>query len=750
MVDIRPVSKAPGKTPRQVQRQVAHEPPTTRAGSAPDPYRDWEFGDLAALAARLCGMRWGLLTLLDTAGQCNPLVLAWSGAPDDELAPVAELTAELAGEGEVVVVPDLHADPLHARHAAVRGPLRVRSCAAIALTTPAGRRLGLLSVLDRAVRPLAAEQVQRLQLLARQIATVLLAPQLQQDLERLKAATRSIGSDQHAQLTLRSIADGVVTIDPGGRITYLNALAEHITGWSLADALGKRLTQVVTLKDDSGQGFVVPEMDRDGFPANPLSAKTVLVRRDGHEISIEGTFAPIIADDRSLAGTVFAFRNVTLARKVAAELNHQATHDPLTGLANRRALERRIGHALRTVPESGSGHALLYLDLDQFKAVNDTAGHLAGDELLRQLSGLLKQHLRETDTLARLGGDEFGVLLENCDPGHAEMVAEKLRATVEQFSFVWKDRAFNIGVSIGLVNIHDDSLSLTDILSHADEACYVAKAQGRNRVHAYEPGEHAKSQHHTELEWMKEIKAALHEGRMFLCSQPIVALDQPGTDGDTGGHLEVLLRMRASNGAIVPPMAFIPAAERYRLMPVLDRWVFGAVLGHLAASPNDTSRYSINLSSASLLDETFPDYVRAQFRSLGVAPGRVCFEVNESVAIAHLTRAIELIDDLRQFGCCFAIDGFGSGMSSFGYLKHLRVDYLKIDGSLVQGVVDDPVHYAMVESINRIGKLMGMRTIAEFVEDDATLDAVREMGVDCVQGYGVGRPHSLNQIQPAP
>ena len=715
-----------------------------------DPYSDWEFRDLAALAAQICGARWGLLTLLDPAEQCSPLVLGWSGSPDDEIAPAVALVTELARDGDDVLVPDLREDPRFARHEAVQAGLRIRFCAGVALVTHGGRRLGVLSVLDRGPRTLSDEQVLRLQLLARQISTVLLAPQLQQDLDRLRSSIRRVDSDRHAQLALRSIGDGVVTTDLGGNITYMNEVAEHLTGWGLADAAGKRLTQVVTLKDEDGQNFVVPELDRLGFADNPLTARTLLVRRDGHEISIEGTFAPILADDRSAAGTVFAFRNVTLARRAAAELDHQATHDPLTGLANRRAIERRIGHALRTAPASGSGHALLYLDLDQFKVVNDSAGHLAGDELLRQLSVLLKEHLRETDMLARLGGDEFGVLLENCDPGHAELVAEKLRSTVERFHYVWKDRSFNIGVSIGLVNIVDDVHSLNDILSHADEACYVAKAHGRNRVHVYQPGEHARGQQHTELEWMAEIKSALREQRLFLCSQPIVPLSGESRDGASAGHVEVLLRLRAQHGAIVPPTAFLPAAERYRLTPALDRWVVASVARHICENPKSRRLHSINLSAASLMDVGFPGFLCSQLRSFGIEAKWFCFEITESVAIAHLNRAVEVIGELRALGCSFAIDDFGSGMSSFGYLRHLHVDYLKINGSLVQGIVSDPIQHAMVESINRIGHLMNVRTIAEYVEDDATLEAVRAMGVDCAQGYAVARPAALDHVQSGP
>jgi len=740
-------------------RNISHTSPppaaTTRhrAGQHGDPYSDWEFNDLAALAARICGARWGLVTLLDPAEQCSPLVLAWSGSPDDEIAPAVAAVSALARDGDAVLVPDLRDDPRFVQHEAVRAGLRIRFCAEVALVTHGGRRLGVLGVLDRVPHTLTDDQLLRLQLLARQISTVLLAPQLQQDLDRLRSSIHRVGGDRHAQQTLRSIGDGVVTTDLAGNITFMNSVAEHLTGWSLADVAGKRLAQAVSLKDEDGQHFVVPELDRLGFATNPLTARTLLVRRDGHEISIEGTFAPILADDHSTAGTVFSFRNVTLARRAAAELDHQASHDPLTGLANRRAIELRIGHALRTAPGSDSGHALLYLDLDRFKVVNDSAGHLAGDELLRQLSVLLQEHLRETDMLARLGGDEFGVLLENCTTGQAELVAAKLRSTVERFHFVWKDHSFNVGVSIGLVHFVDDSWSLIDVLSHADEACYVAKARGRNRVHVYEPDDHLHGRRHTEQDWKKEIQAALDDQRLFLCSQPIIRLrpDDGGTDAH--GHVEMLLRLRASEGTIVPPRAFLPAAERCQLTPALDRWVVAAVARHIADDPQDRRLHSINLSMATLLDESFPGFVAARLRSFGVPAERFCFEISERVAIANLSRTIEVIDQLRALGCSFGIDDFGSGMSSIGYLRlrDLRVDYLKINGTLVQGIVDDPVHHAMVESINRIGHLMNVRTIAGFVEDDATLEALREMGVDGAQGYAVGRPGALDHVlRPGP
>lgn len=720
---------------------AAHEPAAVWADAArPSREAAWAFDDLLGLAADICEAPLALLTLLGPRGECNPVVAGWWGGHQDRQARIVSLADAVNRHGDTVLVPDLAEDSRHATLPAVAEAPGIRSFAGVALVCPEGRRLGALSVLDLVPRLLSTAQIQRLQQLAKHLSTLLVAPRMQQDLVRLAVSTRILGDD-HARLTLRSLGDGVVTMDPGGRITFVNVLAEHLTGWTQAEAVGKRLNQVVTLKDEGGQPYAVPELESSGFSASPLTARTVLVRRDGHEISIEGTFAPMVADDRSLAGTVLAFRNVTVARKVAAELSHQATHDPLTGLANRRVLEQRITQALKKVDGSGSGHALLYLDLDQFKAVNDSAGHLAGDELLRQLSGLLKQHLRESDILARLGGDEFGVLLENCDAEHAQIVAEKLRATVHQYSFVWKGRAFELGVSIGLVNIRDRSLTLTDILSRADESCYAAKAQGRNRVHVYSPDERAQAEHHNEREWVREITAALREGRMFLCSQPVLATAASGRRDAVPAHQEVLLRLRAANGAIVPPMAFIPAAERHQLMPMLDRWVAGTVLDTL--NEHRDRRYAINLSGSTLLDESFLEFLRERVESLGVPPQRLCFEIDERVVVADLARAIEFTAQLRGIGCRVAIDGFGSGMSSFAYLKRLKVDYLKIDGALVQGVVNDPVQYAMVESINRIGQLMRVRTVAQFVEDEATREAMRAIGVDYVQGFGVGRPEPL-------
>ncbi|MDQ3618022.1 MAG: EAL domain-containing protein [Pseudomonadota bacterium] len=560
--------------------------------------------------------------------------------------------------------------------------------------------------------------------------------------ERKRAQAALLEEKERARAALHSIADGVVTTDLSGRITFVNAVAEHLTGWTHAESLGRDWSEIVSLSDERGNIHRAPDQREMKHRPDPITDSTMLVRRDGHALSIEGTVAPILDSDKQIAGTVMAFRNVTVARKLTAELAHQASHDSLTGLVNRKAFERRVLAAVATAIDQGHVHSLLYLDLDQFKVVNDTSGHIAGDELLRQLAGLLQHQLREHDTLARLGGDEFGVLLENCAPDDALRVAEKLRAAVADFSFAWQDRTFNVGVSVGLVNFHDGAMTLIDILSRADEACYVAKSLGRNRIHAHRPDDQALAVHHSELEWIAEVTAALEQHRLFLCSQPIVAVDEPGR---VTGHVEVLLRMMAPSGAVVPPMAFIPAAERYELMPTLDRWVLRAVCDHIFNHPESGTVYAINLSVAALTDDDFADFVRDTLSIHAVAPSMICFEIAETVAIANLGDARRLITRLRELGCSFALDDFGSGLSSFGYLKHLPVVFLKIDGTLVRDIVDDPIDYAVVEAINRIAHLMGLRTIAEFVENDEILEKLRVIGVDFAQGHGVARPQTLER-----
>ena len=442
------------------------------------------------------------------------------------------------------------------------------------------------------------------------------------------------------------------------------------------------------------------------------------------------------------------------AHRMAEEtIRHMAYHDALTGLTNRHEFERRLRRALYHAQEEGAQHALLYLDLDQFKIINDTCGHIAGDEMLKQVAVVLQQPIRETDTLARLGGDEFGVLLENCPQDRAEAIARALLQEIRDFRFVWQDKTFALGVSIGLVMITGDGKTLTDVLSAADMACYAAKDRGRGRVHVYSDNDADLAQRQGEMQWVARINHALEENRFELFRQCIVPL--AGQD-DGAVHCEFLVRMREADGELVLPGAFIPAAERYNLMPALDRWVIDAVFRHVAqhgppvAGANGRTLCFINLSGASLSDDTFFAYIRDKLDEYRIPRGTVCFEITETAAIANLGTAVEFIQEIREAGCLFALDDFGSGLSSFSYLRTIPADFLKIDGIFVRDMVEDPMDAAIVEAINSIGHVAGLRTIAEFVESAAIRERLRAVGVDFAQGFGISAPEPLAGPRPRP
>ncbi|HTJ97267.1 MAG TPA: EAL domain-containing protein [Rhodocyclaceae bacterium] len=424
------------------------------------------------------------------------------------------------------------------------------------------------------------------------------------------------------------------------------------------------------------------------------------------------------------------------------QISYQASHDALTGLINRREFERRLEQALQEAKFNNTCHSVLYLDLDQFKIVNDTCGHNAGDALLQQLTTALQTVLRQSDVLARLGGDEFGVLLENCPDKPAYRIAESLRQAVSSFRFVWMDKSFIVGVSIGLGTFGDDELSVNDIFSIVDGACYVAKDLGRNRIHVYSADDNQLAERKGLMNWVGRISAALEENRMILFRQKIVPL-QDGPDQSV--HYEMLLRMRDENGRQVPPMAFIPAAERYNLMPAIDFWVIRTALAYYEElyRQDTTCSLAINLSGATLGDERLLPYIREQLLHFDIPPTAICFEVTETTAIAKLGMATALMHDLKKLGCRFALDDFGSGMSSFGYLKNLPIDFIKIDGAFVRNLVSDSVDRAMVEAITNIAHVMGVKTIAEFVETEAIAEELTRMGVDYAQGYWFGRPEPI-------
>lgn len=552
---------------------------------------------------------------------------------------------------------------------------------------------------------------------------------------------------ERAQVTLDSIGDGVITTDDEGKVVYFNPVAEQLTGWKLEEVQGLTLRWAFNVVD----AFTRKQIDHPAFDGSVEGAtvnvyeNVLLVNNDGRDFDIESSVAPIRNQAGDAIGSVLVFRDVTQARELAKQLAWQAAHDQLTSLINRREFDLRLTRLLDSTKSSGDQHALLYMDIDQFKVVNDTAGHAAGDDLLRQLADKFRSQIHGSDTLARLGGDEFGVLLEHRSLDEALKIANALRKIVQDFRFTCEGRTFEVGVSIGLAPITAHSGSPANLMSCADAACYAAKDKGRNRVNVYSPEDIDLMQRQSEMRWVTDISKAFEEQRFRLYSQPILPL---GEQQVRGHHCEILLRMIDVDGKVIAPGAFLPAAERYGLMPVIDRWVirtlFAAVSGSLSAGESKPHRIcSINLSGASLNDEYFPEFLRDQISHYRIPPTALCFEITETVAISNLERVRRFMLELKQAGCRFSLDDFGSGMSSFAYLKDLPVDYLKIDGMFVKNMVQNPIDLAMVEAINRIGHVMGIQTIAEFVEDEATQEKLRILGVNYAQGCWVGMPAPL-------
>ena len=567
--------------------------------------------------------------------------------------------------------------------------------------------------------------------------------------DRKRAEAQTLEQKERAQVTLASIADAVITVDTCGLVDYMNPVAERLTGWRNDEARRIALPSIFGVLDEA-TGVAMPDpVARSLCDGTTIQSEgnVVLRRRHDGPIAIDYAAAPIRDNAGAIVGAVLVFHDMSRERQYAMRLAHLASHDALTGLLNRREFERRVTMALVESQAESRNHAVLYLDLDEFKVVNDTCGHAAGDELLRQVGALLRPRLREGDTLARLGGDEFGVLLEHCAPGPALAIADGLRKAIGDFHFQWNQRSFKIGASVGVVNVAGGPQTLAGVLSAADAACYVAKEKGRNRVQVFSPESDEVTLRKGEMEWVSRIHRALAGNQFCLYAQPVQATH--GNDG-FAPYTELLLRLRDTEGDLVPPTSFIPAAERYHLMPAIDRWVIDTAFATLARQLEGgdvPGVYAINVSGASLGDDDFLDYVQAQFVRHGVPHACVCFEITETTAVASLTKATQFMTALRALGCRFALDDFGVGVSSFTYLKHLPVDYLKIDGSFVKDMLEDPVNHAMVEAIHRIGHIMGKKTIAESVEDRAALKALRTIGVDYAQGFAIATPAPFGQLR---
>ncbi|MDP2030369.1 MAG: EAL domain-containing protein [Thiobacillus sp.] len=586
-----------------------------------------------------------------------------------------------------------------------------------------------------------------LTLLASQIATAIDNNNLIEQLE--KANQNLYAEKEKAQVTLSSIGDAVITTDIDGRIDYLNPVAERLFDTTLSQATQKHLSSLGSfLIEENHQpaaGLVEYCLSEGHLPSQ--FTNLIFIKQDGGHIYIEPSAAPIRGHKEHTSGIVFVFHDVTQTHELTQQLSHQATHDVLTGLFNRRDFEIKVKQAIRDAEMAGREHSLLHMDLDQFKVINDTCGHIAGDELLKQYTSKLAVLIRHEDTLARVGGDAFGLLLENCSNQQALLVANKIQEMTHQFRFAWEDKTFGIGVSIGMIGINSQSGSVINVVSRVDAACYMAKEAGRSRIYVHDEKDLALLARHGEMEWTPRITKALEEQRMVLYYQPIVH----NTDlADLESHYEILIRMIDESGKLIPPCEFLPAAERYNLIAGIDRWVISEYFRWLAEHPEQLDSLvlgSINLSGHSLGDETCLRHIESQLKEFAIPPEKICFEITETEAISNLAKAQGFIRKLKNHGCKFALDDFGSGFSSYAYLKNLPVDFLKIDGMFIKDINSDPANYAMVESINHIGHVMGRKTIAEFVENHDTLQTLNKLGIDYMQGYGIAKPSALHNLE---
>jgi diguanylate cyclase (GGDEF)-like protein/PAS domain S-box-containing protein len=583
---------------------------------------------------------------------------------------------------------------------------------------------------SRRKRVFSEEEISLCQAIAQQAAIAMenasLFEQLQEEKER-------------AEVTLHSIGDAVITADIHARVQYLNPVAENLTGWTIEQAAGRPLVEVFRIIEEGSRQPAVSPVERclqQGGVVG-LANHSVLISQDGREFAIDDSAAPIRNRMGEMIGAVLVFHDVTEERRLSQQIAHDAIHDTLTGLVNRREFEKRLERALINTKEQKISHILCYLDLDQFKIVNDTAGHAAGDELLRQISRLLSGFFRQRDTLARLGGDEFGLLLENCQLDQALVIANEMKAKIRDYPFVWAGHGFHVGVSIGVVPITADKESISQLLSQADVACYSAKDLGRDRVYVYHAQDGEPTEQHREILQAARMRDAMFQNRFRLFCQPIVQV--AGTQPALRQY-EVLLRMADSSGHIVLPGALIPSAERYGLMHTIDQWVIRETLSTLAEHDIEQMLININISGNSLDDETLPQYVLQQLDEFSIPPEHICFEITETAAIHHLSKAQQFIHTFKERGGRIALDDFGSGFSSFRYLKSLSVDYIKIDGSFVSDMLSNPGDLLMVEAITRIAHTLGIKVIAEHASSVETIDRLREIGVDNAQGFGIGLP----------
>ena len=564
------------------------------------------------------------------------------------------------------------------------------------------------------------------------------------DITHMKEAEEELFAEkERAQVTLASIADGVIRVNARGELDYINPSAELMTGWSYAEAIGQQVGNVYKVLDE-----------RTRFPRNSsieeclaknwtisFNARMLVREADEMEFLIQEMASPIKSRSGALMGAVVVFRDVTQLRGLQRERNYLASHDSLTGLINRREFETRLGRLLDEAREKKTEHVLCYIDLDDFKVVNDTAGHLVGDQLLKQIASTLSTFLHGGDTLGRLGGDEFALLLKDCSVKEALKRCDALCRAVKNHRFRWEDRIFKVGASVGIVALDHNLPGLEDALKAADSACYVAKDEGRDRVHVYKPDDKAIAELHGEMQWIHTINSAINESRLRLYRQVISPIGE--NDGEESFY-EIFIRIKDLSGEMIKAAEFFPAAERYRLASVLDRWVVSRIVEALSARQLENTVLAVNLSGQSLGEKAFLEFLVSKLERVNFDPHYLCFEITETAAVTNLARALEVMKRLRKIGYRFILDDFGTGLSSFVYLKTLPVDFLKIDGEFVRQVDARGVEEEMISAIHRLSHAMELKTIAESVETAEVLEKLGKLGIDYAQGYFLGNPEPLD------
>jgi diguanylate cyclase (GGDEF)-like protein/PAS domain S-box-containing protein len=562
--------------------------------------------------------------------------------------------------------------------------------------------------------------------------------------DRKQAESDLFHEKECAQITLHSIVDAVITTDVNGQIEYLNLAAEKLTGWDSGIARGLPLSRVFSLFDNDSKAAIEEPVMQTLQSCKSLTSTYdyVLNRNDGSHLLIQYSTSPIMSVGNAPLGVVLVVHDVTENRSMARKISYQAAHDQLTGLINRAEFERHLEYSLDSVQDESEHHVMCFMDIDQFKLVNDTCCHAAGDKLLKDIADLLQGCLRNSDVLGRLGGDEFGILLRNCSLEGAEEITENMLSMIRATRFESCGRIFEIGASIGIVTIDTGSSSVTEVMQAADLACYAAKDSGRSGIHVFQASDTELARRHDEMQWVLRLKDAISEHRLVLYYQDIVPVS-PGMPG--ARHFEVLVRMQDEAGKLIMPDRFLPAAESYNMITAVDRWVVEHSFAWFSGR-NESLLMSINLSGRSVTDPAFLDFIRDKLVEYRINPADICFEITETAAVADLDMAAGFMHELRTLGCSFALDDFGSGLSSFAYLRNLPVNYLKIDGSFVRNIDSDKVNAGMVNAINQLGIVMDIKTIAEFVENDEIMNKLADIGVDYAQGYGIARPAPLEDL----